>query len=182
MDIPTISSSRASLAVDGDDVDVRYLHGGDGPPLVFHGIGLDAAAVSWRHAPPALADEFSVYALDLPGHGESDGIDRTYTTDYYVDVLAAFLEAAEIRGAGLVGISMGGAVAPATRSTAGRPSGWCSSTATGLVRMPTGARPRERGAANPLREHVPLGQRLLACGRSGQPPGTPRIDRARGAG
>jgi pimeloyl-ACP methyl ester carboxylesterase len=112
MDIPTISSSRASLAVDGDDVDVRYLHGGDGPPLVFlHGIGLDAAAVSWRHALPALADEFSVYALDLPGHGESDGIDRTYTTDYYVDVLAAFLEAAEIRGAGLVGISMGGAVA-----------------------------------------------------------------------
>ncbi|SFR86629.1 Pimeloyl-ACP methyl ester carboxylesterase [Halomicrobium zhouii] len=112
MNSPTISSSRASLAVDGDDVDVRYLHGGDGPPLVFlHGIGLDAAAVSWRHALPALAGEFSVYALDLPGHGESDGPDRTYTTDYYVDVLGSFLEAMGIRGAGLVGISMGGAVA-----------------------------------------------------------------------
>jgi len=112
MNRPPIRTSTASLAVDGDDVDVRYLHGGDGPPLVFlHGIGLDAATVSWRHALPALADEFSVYALDLPGHGESDGVDRTYTTDYYVDVLAAFLEAMGIRGAGLVGISMGGAVA-----------------------------------------------------------------------
>lgn len=112
MDSPTIDSSRVSLPVDGEDVDVRYCHGGDGPPLVFlHGIGLDAAGVSWRHALPSLAEDFSVYALDLPGHGESDGSRRTYTTEYYVDTLAAFLDAEDIGGAGLVGISMGGAVA-----------------------------------------------------------------------
>jgi pimeloyl-ACP methyl ester carboxylesterase len=112
MTAQTIDSSRVSLPVDGDSVDVRFRHGGDGPPLVFlHGIGLDAADVSWRHALPSLAEDFSVYGLDLPGHGESDGIDGTYTTQYYVDVLDAFLEAQGLRGAGLVGISMGGAVA-----------------------------------------------------------------------
>lgn len=112
MSTSTIDSARTSLSVDGDDVDVRYRHGGDGPPLVFlHGIGLDAADVSWRHALPALAEDFSVYALDLPGHGESEGPRRTYTTEYYVDTLSAFLDDEEIRGAGLVGISMGGAVA-----------------------------------------------------------------------
>lgn len=112
MTAPTIESSRVSLPVDGDDVDVRYRHGGDGPPLVFlHGIGLDAGDVSWRHALPALAADFSVYALDLPGHGESDSISGTYTTEYYVDTLAAFLDAEGIEGAGLVGVSMGGAVA-----------------------------------------------------------------------
>ena len=112
MTAPTIDSSRISLSVDGDDVDVHYRHGGDGPPMVFlHGIGLDAAGVSWRHALPALAEDFSVYALDLPGHGESDSIRGTYTTEHYVDTLAAFLDAEDIRGASLVGISMGGAVA-----------------------------------------------------------------------
>lgn len=112
MSTPTISSSRVTLPVDGDDVDVRYSHGGDGPPLVFlHGIGLDAGGVSWRHALPSLADDFSVYALDFPGHGESERVSGAYTTEYYVHTLAAFLDARGIRGARLVGVSMGGAVA-----------------------------------------------------------------------
>ena len=112
MDSPTIDSSRVTLSVDGDESDVHYRHGGEGPPLVFlHGIGLDAASVSWRHALPSLAEDFSVYALDLPGHGQSGGTRGTYTTEHYVDVLAAFLDAEDVRGAGLVGISMGGAVA-----------------------------------------------------------------------
>lgn len=112
MSAPTIESARVSLPVDGEDVDVRYRHGGDGPPLVFlHGIGLDAGGVSWRHALPALADDFSVYAPDFPSHGQSGSGSGTYTTEYYVDTLAAFLDAQDIHGAGLVGVSMGGAVA-----------------------------------------------------------------------
>ncbi len=111
-DAPAIDSDRVTLTVDGEDVDVRYRHGGDGPPLVCcHGIGLDAAAVSWRYALPALAAEHSAYALDFPGHGESGGDRRTYTTEYYVNVLDAFLDALDVEGATLVGASMGGAVA-----------------------------------------------------------------------
>lgn len=112
MDSPALEDRHVDLHVDGDDVSVRYVAGGDGPPLVFcHGIGLDAADVSWRHVLPALAADHTVYALDFPGHGGSDAPRRTYSTEYYVETLAAFHEELGLSGAGLVGISMGGAVA-----------------------------------------------------------------------
>ena len=107
-----ITSERVVLPVDGGDVDVHYRTGGEGPPLVFlHGIGLDAAGVSWRHALPALADDRTVYAPDLPGHGESDKPDRAYTTEYYLETLAAFLEAVDVSNPAIAGLSMGGALA-----------------------------------------------------------------------
>jgi len=119
-----IESNRVTLAVDGADVDARYLAGGEGPPLILlHGIGLDAATVSWRHAMPVLAEDHTVYALDLPGHGASDKPRRTYTTEYYVDTLSAFIDELEIEGAGLVGISMGGAVALGHALDGGDPEG-----------------------------------------------------------
>ncbi|MBV0902399.1 alpha/beta fold hydrolase [Haloarcula salina] len=107
-----ISSEHVELSVDGEDTDVHYRTGGEGPPLVFlHGIGLDAATVSWRHALPALADERTVYAPDLPGHGDSDKPDREYTTAYYLETVSAFLDAVEIENPALAGLSMGGALA-----------------------------------------------------------------------
>lgn len=107
-----ITSERVGLAVDGADVDVHYRTGGSGPPLVFlHGIGLDAATVSWRHALPALAEDRTVYAPDLPGHGDSDKPNRAYTTDYYLDVVSAFLDAVGVEEPTLAGLSMGGALA-----------------------------------------------------------------------
>jgi len=107
-----ITSERVELSVDGEDVDIHYRTGGEGPPLVFlHGIGLDAATVSWRHALPALAPERTVYALDLPGHGDSDKPDRAYTTDYYLETLAEFIDALGIEEPALAGLSMGGAIA-----------------------------------------------------------------------
>ncbi|MBO4247801.1 alpha/beta hydrolase [Halomicrobium sp. IBSBa] len=118
----SIESNATTLSVDGDDVTVRYLTAGDGPPLLFlHGIGLDAAAVSGRYALPALAEEYTVYALDFPGHGESEKPRRTYTTDYYVDTLSAFVDELAISGASVVGVSMGGAVALGHALDGGRP-------------------------------------------------------------
>ncbi|MFB6308736.1 MAG: alpha/beta fold hydrolase, partial [Haloarculaceae archaeon] len=107
-----IESRRVELVVDDDPVEVRYLTGGSGPPMVFlHGIGLDAATVSWRYALEEFTEEYRVYALDFPGHGESDRPDRTYTTEYYVSTLRAFRDSLGIEGGTLVGLSMGGAVA-----------------------------------------------------------------------
>src|SRR6056297_1135190 len=107
-----IASENVELRVDGDDVDLHYKTGGSGPPLVFlHGIGLDAATVSWRHALPALAGERTVYAPDLPGHGESDKPDRAYTTAYYLETVEAFLDAVDVDEPAMAGLSMGGALA-----------------------------------------------------------------------
>jgi pimeloyl-ACP methyl ester carboxylesterase len=107
-----ITSERVELTVDGDDVDLHYRTGGSGPPLVFlHGIGLDAGNVSWRHALPALAEDRTVYAPDLPGHGESDKPDRAYTTQYYLAAVEAFLDAVDVDEPAMAGLSMGGALA-----------------------------------------------------------------------
>lgn len=98
------------------EVEVRYRVAGppDAPPLVLcHGIGLDAAAVSWRHALPVLAADRRVYAPDFPGHGDSEKPTTRYTTAFFRDVLEAFLEDRGLRGGplDLMGVSMGGGVA-----------------------------------------------------------------------
>ena len=111
-----ITSERVEVSADGDDVDLHYRTGGSGPPLVFlHGIGLDAATVSWRHALPALAEDRTVYAPDLPGHGESDKPNRAYTTAYYLETVEAFLDAIDVEEPAMAGLSMGGALALADR-------------------------------------------------------------------
>lgn len=95
-----------------DPVSLRYLVAGDGPPVVLvHGIGIDAAGVSWRHVVPELASDHTVYALDLPGHGDSEKPSIRYTTDYFRQALGAFVEDRGLAGASLAGVSMGGSVA-----------------------------------------------------------------------
>lgn len=115
-DTAGVESRRAVLPVGNgprrDEVDVRYLVAGEGPPVILlHGIGLDGAAISWRYVLPALAEDNRVYALDLPGHGESEKPTTRYTTGYFRDALAAFLQTCAVDRPRLVGISMGGAVA-----------------------------------------------------------------------
>lgn len=95
-----------------DEVSVRYRVAGEGPPVVLlHGIGLDASGVSWRHTLPSLADGHRVYALDFPGHGESEKPSRRYTTAFFRATLEAFLDEFGLNDAALVGVSMGGCVA-----------------------------------------------------------------------
>ncbi|MFQ3319830.1 MAG: pimeloyl-ACP methyl ester carboxylesterase [Natronomonas sp.] len=95
-----------------NETELTYRVAGEGPPVVLlHGIGLDSASVSWRHTLPALASNHRVYALDLPGHGESGRPRVRYTTDFFRDVLASFLDELNLHGSSLVGISMGGGIA-----------------------------------------------------------------------
>ncbi|EMA42836.1 alpha/beta fold hydrolase [Halococcus saccharolyticus] len=111
-----VESKRAEVVVDGDAIELRYLAAGpaeanESPIVLLHGIGLDAAGVSWKHLLPQLGREHAVLAPDLPGHGESDAPDIAYTTDYYRDTLQAFLASLDVESVRLVGISMGGALA-----------------------------------------------------------------------
>jgi pimeloyl-ACP methyl ester carboxylesterase len=117
-----VASRRVDLDVrterDTSEVGVRYFDAGTGggdegkPPVVLlHGIGLDAAAISWKRVVPVLARDRRVLALDFPGHGGSDKPARSYTTPYYAGVLDAFLDSIDVERAALVGISMGGGIA-----------------------------------------------------------------------
>ncbi len=84
--------------------------------LLLHGI-TSSAWTWWRVAPTLAAQGYHVYALDLPGHGES-----TATDDHRIDAIAALVGAA-IRALGLldivlIGHSWGGAITLALASGA----------------------------------------------------------------
>jgi hypothetical protein len=60
------SATVKERRVEADDLPLRYLVAGEGPPLVLlHGAG--ANSLDWRWVLPALARTHRVYALDLPG-------------------------------------------------------------------------------------------------------------------
>ncbi|MFI2665850.1 alpha/beta fold hydrolase [Micromonospora carbonacea] len=62
---------------DVDGVKMHYVTGGAGEPLVLlH--GWPQSWYSWREIMPALAEKHTVYALDLPGLGDSEGAPSSY--------------------------------------------------------------------------------------------------------
>jgi pimeloyl-ACP methyl ester carboxylesterase len=75
--------------------------------LLIHGAG--GRHLDWP-AKVRFLPETTVYALDLPGHAQSEGPGRD-TIDAYADDVAAFMEAVGLERVVLVGHSMGGAIA-----------------------------------------------------------------------
>lgn len=62
---------------DVEGVGMHYVTGGSGPPLVLlH--GWPQSWYAWRGIMPALAEHYTVYALDLPGLGDSEGVPPSY--------------------------------------------------------------------------------------------------------
>lgn len=80
------------------------------PPVVFlHGLGATSASflpMTWE-----LARDHHVFAVDLPGFGESDKPVRTLDPPYFARWLVAWLDAVGLERVHLVGNSMGGRVA-----------------------------------------------------------------------
>jgi pimeloyl-ACP methyl ester carboxylesterase len=90
---------------------LAYDRTGSGEPMVLiHGIGHRRQA--WRPVLDQLAEEYDVIALDLPGHGESPGLDTSLPVR---DALSAALEATfaelDVDRPHLVGNSLGGLIA-----------------------------------------------------------------------
>lgn len=96
---------------DVDGVRMHYVTGGSGPALVLlH--GWPQTWYSWREIMPALADHFTVYAVDLPGLGDSAGSPPSYdkaTLARYTHTLIA--DRLGQRDARIAGHDLGAAVA-----------------------------------------------------------------------
>lgn len=91
---------------------MRYLkigEGGDTPVVLIHGFGGDLNGWMFNHAD--LAAGRTVWALDLPGHGESGKALDSGSLDELAQSVTGFLDAQGIERAHLVGHSLGGAVA-----------------------------------------------------------------------
>ncbi|WP_375418681.1 alpha/beta fold hydrolase [uncultured Hymenobacter sp.] len=87
-------------------MELNYLRRGTGPPLLLvHGIG--GSAHSWDPIIDALAAGRDVYAVDLPGHGQSPALSGPQTIGAFADALTSFLTEQDLLGTDAVGSSMG---------------------------------------------------------------------------
>lgn len=82
----------------------------DGETIVLiHGFG--ANKDNWTRLARELTDEFNVYAIDLPGHGDSSkALDLGYRFEDQVSHLSKILAALDIGKTHMMGNSMGGAI------------------------------------------------------------------------
>lgn len=116
MTIAVNPAPRADIPIDDlrinlDGLSCRYQRAGSGPALLLvH--GLMGYSFSWRHTLPALADQATVYAIDLPGTGFSDrspGMDCSQAAS--AKRLLQFMDQAGFASCDLLGTSHGGALA-----------------------------------------------------------------------
>jgi pyruvate dehydrogenase E2 component (dihydrolipoamide acetyltransferase) len=79
------------------------------PILMIHGFGADLS--TWMFNQQALAADRPVYAIDLPGHGGSSKQVEDGSAAGLARTVRAYMDAAGIARAHLVGHSLGGAIA-----------------------------------------------------------------------
>ena len=86
---------------------LAYSQSGEGVPVVFiHGVGLRSE--SWYQQVAALKDDYSVFTLDMPGHGESDLLDKDQPTLIdFTEKVAKFIIDVVQQPAVIIGHSMG---------------------------------------------------------------------------
>jgi pimeloyl-ACP methyl ester carboxylesterase len=95
------------VAVDG--VRLRYVKLGEGPALLLlH--SLRTQLDLFHKVIPELARDFTVYALDYPGHGYSEIPDGAYDADFFVKYVSGFLEELDLNGVILSGVSIGASI------------------------------------------------------------------------
>ncbi|MET1088930.1 MAG: alpha/beta hydrolase [Arthrobacter sp.] len=115
---------------------IAYQRVGQGPPLVlFHGAGEDSRI--WRPQLEGLSDDFTVFAWDAPGCGQSDDPAPDLSAADLGLLTAGFLRAAVPENPTLLGLSWGSMVAlelyrghpdiPASLVLASAYAGWAGS-------------------------------------------------------
>ena len=96
--------------VEVDGLRIAYERVGQGPALVlFHGAGSDSRL--WRPQLEGLSDEFTVFAWDAPGCGQSDDPAPGLSAEELGAITAGFLRAAVPAKPHLLGLSWGSMVA-----------------------------------------------------------------------
>jgi pimeloyl-ACP methyl ester carboxylesterase len=104
-------AAKPSLLKISDRLSIRFQKTGEGPPLVLmHTIRTQLEY--FRGLVPELARSYTVYAIDLPGHGRSP-IDPNAELDepYMRRAVVGFIEKLNLTDVTLVGESIGGALA-----------------------------------------------------------------------
>jgi len=92
------------------ELDIHYLTGGHGEPLVvIHGGG--GGAEGWLQNVTELCKRYSIYVPDLPGFGRSQPIDGDHGMSEFVQFVEDFIHSLGLKRFHLVGHSIGGGIA-----------------------------------------------------------------------
>src|SRR5437667_11184787 len=94
-----------------DGARIHYVNYGKGSEALVLIHGWTCNLDNWRDQFPDFAKRNRVIALDLPGHGQSDKPQITYSMDLFARAVDAVMRDAKVKRAVLVGHSMGTAVA-----------------------------------------------------------------------
>ncbi len=97
-----------SVEVGGNKL--RYIKTGRGPALVLLHT-LRTQLDLFEKVVPELAEHFTVYALDYPGHGYSDIPEARYDAGFFASAVEGFLDKLDLRDVTLAGVSIGGSIA-----------------------------------------------------------------------
>ncbi|MDP4690993.1 MAG: alpha/beta fold hydrolase [Candidatus Nanopelagicales bacterium] len=149
--------------------DLAYDRAGSGPPLVLiH--GLASSRRCWDLVMGDLSSDFTVYAIDLPGHGESDpipGQTQTPATELALAV-GRFLDEHDVTSAHLVGNSLGGwtALEAAADGRALSVTALCPAGLWEPLREPMSAIQFNRRAAVTTRRAIPTMMRVAPLRRT----------------
>ena len=90
-----------------DGVRIHYVNYGKGSEALVLIHGWTCNIDNWRDNIPDFARRNRVIAIDLPGHGQSDKPQITYSMDLFARAVDAVLRDAKVKRAVLVGHSMG---------------------------------------------------------------------------
>ena len=99
----------AFVEVDGYKLRYSEMGEGDETIVLVHGFGGDADR--WLFTQQPLAESARVFAVDLPGHGQSTKAVKDPSVTGMANTVIAFMDAVGITKARLIGHSLGGAIA-----------------------------------------------------------------------
>ncbi len=93
-----------------DDIKINYIEEGSGEEtiIILHGWGASIPTIV--PIVNLLKNRFKIYAIDLPGHGESEEPTRVYNTFDYADVIVEFMNRLNIEKSIFIGHSYGGKI------------------------------------------------------------------------
>ena len=92
-----------------NNVELFFQKTGEGPPLLLlH--GWTQSSAFWKELIPIYAKQFTVYALDLHGHGRSSNLNSDFTIKKTAQDVKTFMDELGIQKANAIGMSFGGLV------------------------------------------------------------------------
>lgn len=98
------------LSAKTDSGKISYLTGGQGKNLLLlHSLAVSAE--SWTPVYEPLTSRFRVYAIDLPGHGDSDRPTKHFLIEDYARSVLSFMDQLKIERAIVCGTSVGALIA-----------------------------------------------------------------------